>query len=98
MNSDTDRPERAGAPWNPMLPWIDLSLRALDLSMGMTQSWQQWMAGVGTLMAAGARRDETPKSIPVRALRERAAARDEPNARPKRPSRQRAKGKPRALA
>ena len=100
MNSKPTQPDaQAGAPWNPMLPWIDLGMRALDISMGMTQSWQQWMAGVGTLIAAGQGRDETPRSaIPVRrALTEHAVARENtPAASPKRPpARTRAKAKAR---
>lgn len=97
METDSVKPPGSGTPWNPLLPWIDLGLRALDISMGMTQSWQQWMAGVGTLMAAGQGRDETPRSsIPVRrALAEHAAARADAQASPKRPARARGPARPR---
>jgi len=88
--------------WNPMLPWVDLSLRAIDISMGAVQSWQQWLAGMGTLVAGGPVRDEVPRSVPQRdrVQREHAAALADAAARrkqrpaPKRPaSRARASGK-----
>jgi len=96
---ETRSPWMAGVEtfWYPMAPWIDFGLRALDLSMSVTQSWQQWLTGQGTLLAAETEIENDPTVAAMQPLRVRASPEHaEAKREPKRATRGRAKAKGRA--
>jgi hypothetical protein len=99
MRMETKSPwaDSAQSFWAPMAPWIDMGLRALDLSMSVTQSWHQWLTGQGTLFAAEADPAVDPTAAPMRPVRVRSAREHAVAQRePKRATRGRGKARGRA--
>jgi hypothetical protein len=64
-------PEKSTTPdlYGAATPWIDLSLRAWDITLASAQAgpqaWQQWVDGVNTFMVVASRPSAAASSKPV---------------------------------